>query len=112
MTPGSPVLSDGSATYTPGLSERRAGVSQYYGADLPGSVENLTDASGTTITAHQEYDAFGNVMAQSGQTASPFQYCGRQGYQTDKDSGLQLLGNRVLRPGNRALPVPRPHRVG
>ena len=71
MTPGSPVLSDGSATYTPGLSERRAGVSQYYGADLLGSVEDLTDVSGTTITAHQEYDAFGNLMAQSGPTPSP-----------------------------------------
>ena len=47
---------------------------------------------------HQEYDAFGNLFSSSGPTPSPFQYCGRQGYQTDKDSGLQLLGNRYYDP--------------
>ena len=56
-------MSDGAAVYTPGLSERRNGVSSYYGADMLGSIEDMTNASGTTITTHQEYDAFGIVMA-------------------------------------------------
>jgi RHS repeat-associated protein len=98
LMPGSQVLSDGSAVYTDGLSERRNGVSSYYSGDLLGSIEDTTDASGTSVTSHTEYDAFGNIVAQSGSTPSPFAYCGREGYQTDQDSGLQLLGNRYYDP--------------
>ena len=73
-------------------------MSRYYSADILGSIEDTTDASGTTTVNHQEFDAFGNLFSSSGPTPSPFQYCGRQGYQTDKDSGLQLLGNRYYDP--------------
>jgi RHS repeat-associated protein len=92
------LRNDGSAVYTDGLSERHNGVSSYYSGDLLGSIEDTTDASGTSVTSHTEDDAFCSIVAQGGSTPSPFQYCGREGYQTDKDSGLQLLGNRYYDP--------------
>ena len=73
-------------------------MSRYYSADILGSIEDTTNASGTSRVNHQEYDAFGNLFSSSGPTPSPFQYCGRQGYQTDNDGGLQLLGNRYYDP--------------
>ena len=61
-------------------------------------MSSLRSAMTTTTVNHQEYDAFGNLFSSSGQAASPFGYCGRQGYQRDKDSGFQLLGNRYYDP--------------
>jgi RHS repeat-associated protein len=46
----------------------------------------------------RRHSAFGYIAAQGGSTPSPFPYCGREGYQTDHDRGLQLLGNRYYDP--------------
>jgi RHS repeat-associated protein len=40
------------------------------------------------------YDAFGMTVSRTGTTATPFGFVGAQGYQSDADSGLQLLGHR------------------
>ncbi len=77
-----------SAAYThePGLygnllSENRNGVTSYYHFDGRGDTVALTDDS-SNVTDTKEYDAWGNVIASVGSTATPYQFGGRQGYQT------------------------------
>ena len=92
----SPVLADGAATYNYGAgltSEVRSGTSKFYQADALGSTRELTNSSGTITDAH-ETDAFGNTVASSGSTLTPFGFAGQAGYQTDSDTGLKLLGHR------------------
>jgi len=59
-------------------------------ADWLGSVRMLSDASKSVTDTHN-YDAFGNIIEQSGQTPNPFRYVGQLGY---------------LRQGGPATPVP------
>jgi RHS repeat-associated protein len=85
------VLSDSSAFYTPGISEKRAGVTSY----LHGGLKNQTRQtnSSQTTTATRTYDAFGNVTSSSGTWNGPFGNGGAFGYQEDA-TGLKLLGHR------------------
>jgi len=92
-SPASPVLSDGSAVYTPGLSERRGGASKFYHADALGSTRGMTDNTQAATDA-QVFDAFGMSVSKTGTTPSPFGFVGNAQYQTDSDSGLMLLGHR------------------
>lgn len=87
-----PVLSDGGATYTPGISERRSSTTTF----LHSGLKNADSQSGTgqTVTATKQYDAFGNVLANTGTWKGPFGYAGSFGYQEDVDSSLKLLGHR------------------
>ena len=90
-----PLLSDDQATYTPGISERRAGVTTFsHGGLKDGSAQ--TDNS-QNITATKQYDAYGQVLTGTGIWKGPFGYGGQAGYQTD-ESGLQLLGHRYYDP--------------
>jgi uncharacterized protein RhaS with RHS repeats len=88
----SPVLSDGSATYTPGISERRNNNSTYYHSDLKNTVAQT--ASNEAVSGTNQYDAFGNLVNYTGDWHGPFSYGGGFGYQADDDSGLMLLGHR------------------
>ena len=63
------------------LSQNRSGVTSYYHYDGRGDTVALTDDSGT-VTDTKEYDAWGNVIASTGSTVTPYQFGGRQGYQT------------------------------
>jgi len=90
------VLSDGAANYTPGISERRSGVTTYQHAGLKNT--SVQTAASQAITASRTYDAFGNVVATSGTFKGPFGYGGPFGYQEDGDSGLKLLGHRYYDP--------------
>jgi RHS repeat-associated protein len=92
-TPASAVLKDGAAVYTPGLSERRGTTSKFYHADALGSTRGITDA-GQAVTDSVLYDGFGMVVSRTGTTPTPFGFVGKGQYQTDNDSGLQLLGHR------------------
>jgi len=87
-----PVLNDGSATYTPGISERRSSTTTF----LHSGLKNADSQTGTgqTIGATKQYDAFGNVLASTGTWKGPFGYAGSFGYQEDADSSLKLLGHR------------------
>ncbi len=89
-----PVISDGSATYTPGISERRGSTTTDYHSGLK-NADSQTGSS-QTITASRSYDAFGNVVSSTGTWNGPFGYAGEFGYQEDGDSGLKLLGHRYL----------------
>ena len=77
-------------THEPGLygnllSQNRNGVTSYYHYDGRGDTVSLTDDSGN-ITDTKEYDAWGNVIASTGSTVTPYQFVGRQGYQTGNTS--------------------------
>ncbi|MCW3052755.1 MAG: repeat-containing protein, partial [Chthonomonadales bacterium] len=92
-TPASSVLKDGSAVYTPGLSERRGSTSKFYHGDALGSTRGITNSS-QTVTDTVLYDAFGVTVSRTGTTPTPFGFVGNGQYQTDSDSGLMLLGHR------------------
>ena len=92
-SPASAVLTDSSAVYTPGLSERRGSTSKFYHGDNLGSTRGITNSS-QTVTDTLLYDAFGNTISRTGTTPTPFGFVGKGQYQTDNDSGLMLLGER------------------
>ena len=87
----SPVLSDGASTFTAG-GERTAGVSKTLHSGLKND-DLQTDVSGSVI-GERLYDAFGNVVSNSGAWSSHSGYGGKFGYQDDADSSLKLLGHR------------------
>lgn len=90
-----PVLGDGLATYTPGVSERRSGTSRYLHSGIKNADSRTT---GQAVEATREYDAFGNVLSQPSSWEGPFGYAGGFGYQEDGDTGLKLLGHRHYDP--------------
>ena len=95
---GSTVLADSRADYTQGgvtglISERAGTTSKFYHGDQLGSTRGLT-SSAQAITDSREYDAFGLTVASTGTTATPFGFVGGEGYRSDGDSGLMLLGAR------------------
>jgi RHS repeat-associated protein len=90
-----PVLADGSANYTPGVSERRGVTTTYLHSGLK-NAEAQTSTS-QAITAERTYDAFGNVASSTGTWKGPFGYAGGHGYQED-GSGYKLLGHRLYDP--------------
>ena len=94
-TPGSPVLSDGHALYTPGLSENRGGTSTYAAYDLLGNLWFMDNGSAQQ-TFYQDTTAFGSGqnMGIGGTEAGPFKFGGGNGCQTDADTGLVLMGHR------------------
>ena len=92
-SPAAAVLSDGLATFTPGLSERRSSTSSFYHGDALGSTRSQTSSS-QSVTDTKRYDAFGMLVASTGSNPTPFGFVGGSQYQTDADSGLMLLGHR------------------
>ena len=87
----SPVLSDGSASYTPS-GENRAGVKTAYHGGLK-SFDTQT-SSAQAVVGQRLTDAFGNQISSSGVWKGRFAYGGPYGYQEDPDTGLRLLGHR------------------
>jgi RHS repeat-associated protein len=97
VSPTAQVLADGTATFTPGISERRGGVSKFLHQDYLGSTKQIT-TSNQTVTDSKKYDAFGLLQPDStGSTPTPFGFAGAWGYQQDS-TGLQLLGHRYYDP--------------
>ncbi|MBX3119342.1 MAG: RHS repeat-associated core domain-containing protein [Fimbriimonadaceae bacterium] len=91
-----PVVGDGSAVYTPGVSERSSSTTTY----MHSGIKNA-EAQGTTsqtVGATRQYDAFGNLTSSSGTWNGPFGYAGGFGYQEDGDHGYKLLGHRYYDP--------------
>ena len=93
-SPASPVIADGAAVYTPGLSECRNGASLFRHDDLLGSLRFLTD-SNEGVQAYRLFSAFGSTVATSGAAWEPFGWAGDAGCQTDADTGLVLMGHRL-----------------
>ena len=97
-SPGSPVLSDIYAVYTPGQSEHRGSTSYFYANDRQGNLWTLDgDAGGTKSQYYyQDTTGFGALTAMAGTDASPFKFGGGNGCQTDADTGLVLMGHRYF----------------
>jgi RHS repeat-associated protein len=64
----------------------------FYGYDGHGSVRQLTNAAGA-ITDLYDYDAFGNLINQSGNTPNLYLYCGEQ---FDLEMGFYYLRSRYM----------------
>ena len=105
--PASPVLSDSAAIYTPGESERRGGTSKSYHGDSLSSTRGITSNT-QTATDSILYDAYGMTVSRTGPTPTPFGFVGGAQYQSDSDSGLELLGHRYYEPQHRPLHHARP----
>ena len=93
-SPASPVLWDGHAVYTPGLSENRGGASSYYENDRLGNLWTLDYGSGKGYSAGYNFSGFGSWVYAGGSTGNPFKFGGGNGCQTDADTGLVLMGHR------------------
>jgi len=88
-----PLLTDGSSTFTPGVSQNNGSTSTFDCADRLGTYSVETNSSQST-TATRQFDAFGNPTSTTGSPAGPFGFAGGWGYQQDGDSSLKLLGHR------------------
>ncbi len=77
-----PVVSDGTALFSPGVSERRGGTTTYLHADT-GSTDLQTTAAGAAL-AGREFSAFGELV----QSAGTWQ--GQSGFM-----GLENFGNPI-----------------
>ncbi len=93
-SPAAPVIADGLTVFTPGLSSRRNGASQFRHGDLLGSLRFETDAS-QNVTANRLYSAFGSTVASAGDPLLAFGWVGDGESQTDADTGLVLMGHRL-----------------
>ena len=71
----------------------------YYVLNLQGDVVKLVDVSGAEVASY-EYDAWGNVLSQSGSMAStnPLRY---RGYYFDSETGFYYLQSRYYDPATR-----------
>ena len=86
-----PLVGDTGATYTPGISEKRGGITTFnHGGLKDNSVQSDVNQN---ITATRVYDAYGMTLASTGTWKGPFGYSGQAGYQED-ETGLQLFGHR------------------
>ncbi|MDE2125528.1 MAG: hypothetical protein KGJ62_02965 [Armatimonadetes bacterium] len=97
---GAPVTEMQGSTFTAAYTVgndllRRNG--EYPAFDGLGSARAETNSSGTA-TATQDFDAFGNTIASSGSTSSPYNFAGDWAYQSDGDAGLQHVGARYYDP--------------
>jgi RHS repeat-associated protein len=88
----SPLLTDGTAVYTPGISERTGSTTTYYHMDAQGSVIATTTAN-QTQTGDMRYDAFGQKSWYVN-SVTTFSWNAKSQYRTDVESGLMLLGHR------------------
>ncbi len=75
-------------THGPGIDEpiamQRGGSNFFYHQDGLGTVTELTDATGATVQAYA-YDAYGNIIQQTGTVENPYTYTGRE---FDAETGL------------------------
>ena len=65
---------------------------------MVGSTRELTD-SNQDATDTYVYDAWGNPIAETGSTTSPYRYVGRLGYMTEPEVDGYYVRRRYLRPG-------------
>ncbi len=82
------------ATLDRPYSMQRDGQTYYYLYDRQGSVVGLTDGGGNLV-AQYEYDAWGNLLDESGTVENPFRYTGRE---WDAEVGLYYNRARYYDP--------------
>lgn len=77
------------------INQARGGDIYYYGYDGLGSTRSLTDSSGL-VTDSYDYEAFGELLGQSGNTDNVFRFTGEQ---LDENLGQYYLRARYYDPG-------------
>jgi RHS repeat-associated protein len=92
------------ATYTteptlhgPVISQNRGGVESFYHYDGEGNTRALTDINGN-VTDTYDYDAFGDVIASTGNTTNPFGYKGALGYYANPETNDYYVRARNYEP--------------
>lgn len=83
--------------YGPLISEHRNGQEYVHHYDAQGSTTMLTDESGE-VTDTFTYDAWGNQVARTGTTETPYRWNGRWGYQYDEPTGSYYVRARTYEP--------------
>jgi len=85
-------------THGPGIDEpiavTKGGATYFYHQDGLGSVTDLTDSTGATAKSYA-YDAYGNIVDQTGTIEQPYTYTGRE---FDAESGLYYYRARYYDP--------------
>lgn len=85
-------------THGPGIDEpiavTKGGSTFFYHQDGLGSVTDLTDSAGATAKSYS-YDAYGNIVDQTGAVDQSYTYTGRE---FDSESGLYYLRARYYDP--------------
>jgi len=90
-----PVLSDGAASYTPSISERRGTATTFLHSGIK-NADAQTSAAGS-VSGTRVYDAFGAELSSTGSWQGAFGYAGGFGYQ-EEANGFKLLGHRYYDP--------------
>ena len=92
---GQPASQSAAYTYGAGLiSQNRLGTTSYYLSDGLGSTRLLTSQAGL-VTDSYDYDAYGQITAQSGTTDNSYLFVGEQ---RDQHLGLDYLRARYMSP--------------
>jgi len=79
----------------------------YYQQDALGSTLQLTDAA-QNVTDTWLYDAWGEVLARTGETVNPFEWIGAWGYYKDQATGLYYVRARDMRSSDGRWRRPDP----
>lgn len=83
--------------FGPLLSENRGGTKSYYHFDAVGSTTFLTNDAGI-VTDTFAQDAWGNQVARTGTTPTPYTWVGHWGYQHDTPTGGYYIRARSYQP--------------
>ncbi|MGA7503784.1 MAG: RHS repeat-associated core domain-containing protein [Candidatus Sulfotelmatobacter sp.] len=76
------------------MAESRATTSEYYEADVLGSITSLSSSAGTVANTYT-YDSFGNAIDSTGTVSNAFQYTGRE---LDSETGIYYNRARYYEP--------------
>src|SRR5690606_33192135 len=76
------------------ISMTRGGKTYYYHTNYRGDVVALTDSAGAVVATY-EYDAYGNLLKETGTVENPYRYAG---YRYDGETGLYYLQSRYYNP--------------
>ena len=79
--------------YVAGVEMKENGNTYYYIMDRLGNVRYVLNESGAIVKSYL-YTPFGQIHTSSGSLSNPYQYVGGEGYYTEQDINLQLLGQR------------------
>jgi RHS repeat-associated protein len=77
------------------VSDSNGATSRFYHPDAQGNIRTLTGGAGETVASY-DYDAFGNLVAETGSAANDYLYGGQQ---FDDDANLYYLRARYYDAG-------------
>jgi len=79
------------------ISQHRGGKTSYYHYDALGSTRQLTDET-ETVTDSYTYNAWGEIIEQTGTTTNPFRWIGNVGYYWDEETQDYYVRARYYQP--------------